>query len=219
MGVLGWFLWLQERGLLRRAMSWLRPGATYVSAMNEAIPAGAQQSRRSAVGSGMLVMVLTFLAFLGFFVRDVLMANMFGIGGRLDDFFVALMLPMFLVAVISIPLGAAFTPVYLEIKERGLPQMVAAIVSKVSWRVSLGLLGICVLLALALPSLLPFLGLQQAVSDSQHFRQLLYFSLPILFFSGVVVLGNAILNAHGHVVLTSSAQLVVPVIAVLAWTR
>lgn len=216
MGVLGWFTWLQERGLLRRAMSWLQSGASHDSVMSEAIPASAQQSRRSAVGSGMLVMALTFLAFLGFFVRDVLMANTFGIGGRLDDFFVALMVPMFLVAVISIPLGAAFTPVYLEAKERGLPQMLAAIVAKVSWRVSLGLLGICVVLAVAVPVLLPLLGMQSAVSDSRHFRQLLYCSLPILFFSGVVVLGNAILNAHGRVILTSSAQLVVPVIAVLA---
>lgn len=216
MGVLGWFVWLQKRGLLRRSMLWLQSEPSHASTINEAIPASDQQSRRSAVGSGMAVMVLTFLAFLGFFVRDVLMANTFGIGGRLDDFFVALMLPMFLVAVISIPLGAAFTPVYLEVKERGLPQMVATIISKVSWRVSLGLLGICIVLALAVPGLLPMLGLQSAVSDSQHFRQLLYFSLPILFFSGLVVLGNAILNAHGRVVLTSSAQLVVPVIAVLA---
>lgn len=216
MGVLGWFMWLQKRGLLHRAASWLQSSSTHQSVMNGPVPSSAEQSRRRAVGSGMLVMVLTFLAFLGFFVRDVLMANTFGIGGRLDDFFVALMLPMFLVAVISIPLGAAFTPVYLEIKERGLPQMVAAIVAKVSWCVSLGLLGICIVLALVLPDLLPLLGLQSAVSDSQHFRQLLYFSLPILFFSGVVVLGNAMLNAHGRVLLTSSAQLVVPVIAVLA---
>lgn len=216
MGVLGWFMWLQSCGLLRCARSWLRPESSHASLINEPIPVDTQQSRRSVFGSGILVMVLTFLAFLGFFVRDVLMANTFGIGGRLDDFFVALMLPMFLVAVISIPLGAAFTPVYLESRERGMPQMVTAIVSKVSWRVSLGLFGICVLLGLALPSLLPNLGLQSVVSDSQHFRQLLYFSLPILFFSGVVVLGNAILNAHGRVVLTSSAQLIVPVIAVLA---
>jgi len=215
-GILGWFLWLQRRGLLRRAMSWLQAGSVSESVLNEAVSSGTQQSRRGALGSGMAVMVLTFLAFLGFFVRDVLMANIFGIGGRLDDFFVALMLPMFLVAVISIPLGAAFTPVYLEIREHGLPQMVAALVAKVSWRVSLGLLGICIFLAFAVPGLLPNLGLQSAVSDSQHFRQLLYFSLPILFFSGLVVLGNAILNAHGRVVLTSSAQLVVPLVAVLA---
>lgn len=216
MGVLGWFMYLQKQGVLRRVISWMQAETLQKVNVNEAIAVGGQQSRRSAVGSGMLVMVLTFLTFLGFFVRDVLMANTFGIGGQLDDFFVALMLPMFLVAVISIPLGAAFTPVYLETRERGLPQVVAAIVSKVSWRVSLGLLGICVLLAMTLPALLPLLGLQSAVSDLQHFRQLLYFSLPILFFSGVVVLGNAVLNAHGRVVLTSSAQLVVPVIAVLA---
>ncbi len=216
MGVLGWFLWLQRHGLLHRAMLWLQPGSVNESVPNEAVASGKQQSRRGAIGSSMMVMVLTFLAFLGFFVRDVLMANTFGIGGQLDDFFVALMLPMFLVAVISIPLGTAFTPVYLEIKERGLPQMVTAIVFKVSWRVSLGLLVICIFLAVAVPGLLPNLGLQSAVSDSQHFRLLLYFSLPILFFSGLVVLGNAILNAHGRVVLTSSAQLVVPLVAVLA---
>lgn len=216
LGLLGWFAWLQNRGLLRRLASRGSAASSLTDKIRETTSKAAQKNRRSAVGSGMVVMALTFLAFLGFFVRDVLMANAFGIGGRLDDFFVALMLPMFLVAVISIPLGAAFTPVYLEAKERGMPKIVAAIVSKASWGVSLGLLGICIALALAVPALLPLLGLQSAVSDSQHFRLLLYFSLPILFFSGVVVLGNAILNAHGRVVLTSAAQLVVPVIAVLA---
>lgn len=216
MGVLGWSMYLQKQGLLRRAISLMRVESSPMIKVNDAISIGAQQSRRSAVGSGLLVMVFTFLTFLGFFVRDVLMANTFGIGGQLDDFFIALMLPMFLVAVISIPLGAAFTPFYLELRERGLPQVVAAIVSKVSWSVSLGLLGICIILATTLPAMLPLIGLQSSISDLHHFRQLLFVSLPILFFSGVLVLGNAVLNAHGRVVLTSSAQLVVPIIAVLS---
>jgi putative peptidoglycan lipid II flippase len=41
-------------------------------------------------------------------------------------------------------------------------------------------------------------------------------ALPILFFSGSVILGNAVLNAMGKVVITGVAQLVVPIVAIFA---
>ncbi|MDP3086724.1 MAG: lipid II flippase MurJ [Methylotenera sp.] len=45
---------------------------------------------------------------------------------------------------------------------------------------------------------------------------LLDIALPILLFSGVVILGNSVLNANGRAVLTATSQLVVPVAAILS---
>ncbi|HQS44692.1 MAG TPA: hypothetical protein PLJ70_09765, partial [Methylotenera sp.] len=68
-------------------------------------------------------MGLTVLTFVGFFVRDVMMARTFGLGVALDSFFIALILPMFFVAVLCMPLGTAFVPVYLNLKERFKPKV------------------------------------------------------------------------------------------------
>ena len=65
-----------------------------------------------------MVMVLTFLCFLGFFIRDLMMARTFGLGTQLDSFFIALLIPMFIVTVLYIPVGAVFVPNYLDAKER-----------------------------------------------------------------------------------------------------
>jgi peptidoglycan biosynthesis protein MviN/MurJ (putative lipid II flippase) len=53
----------------------------------------------------MLVSMLTAGSYLLFLLRDVLMSRWFGLGVELDAFFIAMLLPMFLVNVLSIPMG------------------------------------------------------------------------------------------------------------------
>lgn len=215
MGVLGWLTWMQR---FKWVAALLEPVTTHnivVDAPSAPTTSG-QPTRKHLVGRGVWVMAVTFLCFLGFFLRDILMASAFGLGVDLDDFFVALMIPMFLVTVLSIPLGAAFTPFYLDVRENNPPATTAALLSKLSFQVATGLLVICLVLALLTPTLLPLLNIQQAASVTGRFQGLLYLALPILLFSGALILGNAVLNAHGQVVLTSVSQLIVPVVAIAA---
>lgn len=215
MGVLGWLTWLKQSGRLEHFKA-RQQASSFPAKRDVAAPSsGAQRERQELVGSGLLVMALTFLGFLGFFVRDVLMANTFGLGTVLDDFFVALMIPMFVVAVLSVPLGTAFIPVYLAARER-LVSSAAAMVSDISFRTTLALLAICLILGLTMPFLLPSLRHQSSAVDETQIYLLSYLALPILLLSGALILGNAVLNAHGRVVLTSAAQLVVPVVAIVA---
>jgi len=216
MGVLGWLTWLKKSGRLERFAAWRKTVSNAPESGNaEVVPPTAEQSERhELVGSGLLVMALTFLGFLGFFVRDVLMANKFGLGPVLDDFFVALMIPMFVVAVLSVPLGSAFVPVYLGARERA-PANAATMVTDISCRTTLVLLAICLILGLTMPLLLPAFRHQSIIIEETQIYLLSYLALPILLLSGPLILGNSVLNAHGRVVLTSAAQLVVPVVAIL----
>lgn len=215
LGLLGWFTWLDKTGRLNRLLHLLQPPAQLV--LTEDVPENAQKVRRKeAIGSGSVVMGLTLLTFIGFFMRDIMMARTFGLGAALDNFFIALLLPMFVVAVLCMPLGTAFVPVYLSVKERLKHQASSTLVSSVSYWTLISLLIVCVTLFLIGPSLLPYLYFNGSSADMQQLIPLLNIALPILLFSGVVILGNSVLNANGRAVLTSTAQLVVPVAAILA---
>lgn len=216
MGVLGWFIWFERIGMLKSILLPRIPQVAVPERVSEAPTPAKQGARKQLLGRGVWVMGLTFLCFLGFFVRDIVMANQFGLGVELDDFVVALMIPMFVVTVLSIPLGAAFTPIFLEAKEHQPSSAMAALVSDVSFRVSVVLLLICLVLVIAAPVFLPLLKSQQSSANDGQLELLLYLALPILIISGVLILGNAVLNAYGHVVLTSAAQLLVPIVAIFS---
>lgn len=214
MGVLGWFTLLDKFGWLRRINNWLRPPDSCSQSI-ETPAMDDSSARKKAMGRGFLVMFLTFLCFIGFFLRDLLMAKTFGLGASLDHFFIALMIPMFMVTVLYVPLGAAFVPIYLDTREKLLPQALGDMVSCVSSWTGASLLIVCLILYLCEPYLLPLLYAGGSPPDMGQLIPLLNLALPILLFSGVVILGNSILNANGRAVLTSGAQLIVPVAAII----
>ena len=155
-----------------------------------------QLGRKQVMGSGFIVMGLTLLCFIGFFLRDIMMAKAFGLGVALDNFFIALLIPMFIVTVLCMPLGTAFVPVYLGLKVQLNPQAVRAWVSSVSFWTMTSLVVISLILYLIGPSLLPLLYLRGLSPDMRQLIPLLNLALPILLFSGVVILGNSVLNAN-----------------------
>lgn len=215
LGVLGWVTWLDKIACLNRLVRWLQPPQESKCPIKTMV-VDQQSARKKAVGAGFLVIGLTFFSFVGFFVRDIMMAHTFGLGASLDNFYIALLIPMFIVAVLCVPLGSAFIPIYLDVKERLSIQAARMLVPGVSFWVTISLAFICLLLFLVGPSLLPRFYVKGPFPDFRQLRELLALALPILLFSGLVILGNSVLNAHGRGVLTSAAQLVVPIVAILA---
>ena len=63
-----------------------------------------EPGRAKLLHAGVSVVGFTALSFILFFCRDVLMGQKFGVGGELDAFFLAMLLPMFIVNVFSVPL-------------------------------------------------------------------------------------------------------------------
>ena len=215
LGLLGWFTWLDKTGRLKRLLHLLQPPAQ-LTPVEEVSEPTQQLGRKEAMSSGFAVMALTLITFIGFFLRDIMMAHQFGLGAALDNFFIALLIPMFVVTVLCIPLGMAFVPVYLGVKTQLSSDTSRNLVSGVSSWTMLSLLVICLLLYLFGPAFLPYLHIKGVAMDLLQLVPLMNIALPILLFSGVLILGNSVLNANGRAVLTSSAQLVVPIAAILA---
>jgi putative peptidoglycan lipid II flippase len=163
----------------------------------------------------MLVMFLTFLSYGGFFLRDIIMARQFGLGNELDGFYIGMMLPMFLVTVISIPFGQAIIPLFIEKVESKGMQAASVFASRISFIITAFLLMSCTLLYAASPHLISLTGWSFTPDKLAEARVIMLLFLPILLLSGVVITANSLLNALGNYHLPGMAQLVVPVIAVL----
>lgn len=212
-GILGWSSLLNRKGILEKINQFLEP--TEELHLNESLSTPTvRKNRKQAISLGIYVVVLTFLGFIGFFYRDILMAHIFGLGVELDGFFIAILIPMTIVTIVCIPLGSALTPVFIAARENASKKEVQNLISSLSGLVLAVLSMICISLHLLVPYLIPYVVDQNTIGDMTRVSDLTRLALLILLFSGPVIIANTILNALGKVVTTGMAQLVVPVVAI-----
>ncbi|MDP3086725.1 MAG: hypothetical protein Q8M99_00820 [Methylotenera sp.] len=147
LSLVGWFSWLEKTGRLRKFLDFLQP-PIQVDLSNKFHEMVQQPKRKETISKGFIVMGLTLLSFIGFFIRDILMVQKFGLSTASDSFFIALLIPMFIVTVLCIPLGLAFVPIYLSAKERLKPKDSKALVSNVSFWAMISLVAVCMVLFL-----------------------------------------------------------------------
>ena len=218
LGVIGWVSYIDKKRPLRQLANKLKENNIFSTQMtSEEVKESPIINRKKAISASVIVGFLTLLGFVGFFLRDVLMAYEFGFGKALDDFFLALLIPMFIVTVFCMPLGAAFVPflnrMYKNMSDFKLNQVVSHLVSIV--------LVVTFFVSILLYFLSPiiFHSLQmaaQVVTTNARVSMLLALALIILIFSGVLILGNAVLMTKQRLILPSAAQIIVPVVAILA---
>jgi len=214
LGVLGWVSFLDHKGGLDRIVSFFEPQKEGEGENIFHQKASANNiSRKKIVGSGVYVMGLTLFGFFGFFYRDILMARIFGLTSELDGFFIALLIPMTVVTIICMPIGSAFTPVFMKAKKSNSQVYIRSLISIVSGWVTGSLFVICCSLYFLVRYLLHYLPIE--VEHMAQVQGLVRLGLPLLFLSGSVILGNAVLNAEGHFVVTGLAALIVPFVVIV----
>lgn len=217
-GLAGWTEFLARRGWPRAAVP-APPGQTAASGGAASTPADevlTSQARASVFGAGALVALITGLAYLGLFVRDVIMARFFGLGSELDAFLVATLVPMFLVSVFSIPIGTTTIPAFIDIRQRQSPQRAQELVTQIAFAFVCFISLLAVALLVTGPLLIPAIGWNFPPQKIGRTIEIMIWMLPILVLSGIVVLGNALLNALGRYAVPASAQAVVAVFAIIA---
>lgn len=175
-----------------------------------------RQARSVLVGSGITVAAVTAVTFLGLFVRDIVMARLFGLGVELDAFVAASVVPMFLVAVLSVPIGTAIVPVFLATRERHSTAVAQALVRRVGILFLAAALLLAGLLAMAGPRLLEAAGWASLPDKAARTQSIMLWMLAFFVFSGLVTLANGLLNALGQYVVPAAAQMIVPIVAIAA---
>jgi putative peptidoglycan lipid II flippase len=167
------------------------------------------------VESGVIVMLITLLCYLGFFTRDLLLTGRLGLGSELDAFFSAITLPMVFVTCLAMPMGDAMLLPFIR-SDNGL--------SKERERLLQGTMGLTVLIltatmfvVLASAPWLVNLVLQNSDQNTKILAtNILRWFTPIIGLSAWTIIGNAALNALGKFRVTAAGQLVVPITALLA---
>ena len=166
----------------------------------------------AAAKRGMLVVVLTGCLFIGLFARDILLVRVLGLGADLDSYQLATFIPLFVTALLAVPLGPVLIAKFLSIRQREGQEAAASWVGSMAG----ASLGIFAMLSFAVAGVVWF-GFLGTVSASMHASvgRMLLWLLPVVALSGSVVLGNAVLMANNRAVSATLAQLAVPLISVI----
>lgn len=171
-------------------------------------PINSGVSGQSAIGAGIKVSALYLIGAFGLLVRDLLLINRTGFTTSLDSFYLAMMIPMLLVGILAVPLGAALVVALHQAKRR---EDVQSLISA-TCGASLLVFGLLFLIALA--AMGPFARGFVVNGDVPQVVMLMSISMLLVLFAGLVVTGNSLLNSLGKPVWGATAQLVVPLIAV-----
>ncbi len=171
--------------------------------------------RAKILYAGFSVVGFTAFSFLLLFYRDVLMGQKFGVGTELDAFFLAMLLPMFIVNVFSIPLGSALIPVYHKLNTSSQRDAESMLSTLLFYSLS-GLILIGGMLLILGETIYPSIVSDLEEVTIRRTLDLLPIAVLILVLSIVVILGNAVLNARQIYSWPAIFQIVVPVCAIIS---
>jgi len=147
--------------------------------------------------------------------KEMLVSRYLGAGDALDAFYVAFLLPTFMVGIIVSACNEAFVPTYIEVRENegvDAAQRVFASVAVVNVAV---LIGLGFVLAGSQRWLLPLLGSGFSPTKVALTRALFFILLASLFVSGLNALWRAALNAHEYFALTAIAPIAIPIMTTI----
>ncbi len=214
-GVGGWLTYFQKKITLKELSDKLRKSDWAI----ETTPIKFKESggRSRLAKSGAIVMLLTAITFLVFFIRDVLMARMFGLGSELDAFVIASAVPMFMVSAFSVPLGTAVIPFISRenaVTRDDVSHLIQRILPSYILCASIFVVLFSACGVYALHSSIWGAGLPQG--QAVRVEVLSLWMLAIFVMSGFLTIANGVLNALGKSKLTALAQLIVPALVLVA---
>ena len=155
---------------------------------------------RQLFKSTAIVSSMTLISRLLGFVRDMLIARIFGVDVATDAFFVAFKIPNFLRRLFAEGAFAhAFVPVLADYKEQGSAVALKLFIDRTAGTLALILMLMTLIGMIAAPLLILLLAPGFAWQGTQHDLAVLMLQItfPYLFFIGLVAFAGGILNAHG----------------------
>src|SRR5262252_5217702 len=148
-------------------------------------------------------------------LKEITVAQRFGVGDYLDAFLIAYLLPSVAINVISGSFNAALIPTYIQVREQQgeaeAPRLFSSIL----------VLGIVLLVAASLvlmigaSSILSMLGSGFTPEKLALTRSLFLLLLPILPLTGVSTIWSAMLNAGEKFALSSVTPIITPIVTMI----
>lgn len=172
-------------------------------------------TNRRIFGAALIVSFFTFSVKVASLLKELMVASVFGTSNALDAFLIAFLLPSFIVSVVAGSLNTAMIPTYIQVREKEGPEAAQKLVSTMVV-LALGILtATVVLLAVAGPYLLTFMGSGFDGEKLALARSLFYVLLPMIIFNGLITIYAAILNAEERFALAAFIPAVVPIMSAI----
>lgn len=147
-------------------------------------------------------------------LKDLVVAQRFGVSAELDAFLIAFVLPSFAINVIAGSFQASFVPTYIEVREKQGDTAAQELFSAVLWRALLLLAAVAVLMGLLSRPLLSLVASGFDEATLALCERLYWLLLPSILINGLVVIWGATLNSFSKFALAAIAPSAVPAITV-----
>jgi putative peptidoglycan lipid II flippase len=174
------------------------------------------------LNASILVTALVVLVKIVSVAKEILVARRFGAADSLDAFYVALIVPNFLGAILVSSLNAALIPTYIELRETQSRQAAQQLFANIGACYLAMSLCICLLLFGTNEWLLPVLGSGFGNSKLALTREIFYILVGTMCVGGMSGLWQAALNAHERYGFTALAPICNPLLVVMSllmWAR
>lgn len=153
------------------------------------------------------------------FVRDMIVAQVFGAGGAVDAFFVAFKIPNFMRRLFAEgAFSQAFVPVLVDHRQHATPEQTRTFAAQVSGTLGGILLLISIVGMLAAPWVVTlFAPGFRAQSDQFGLTvELLRITFPYILFIALTACASSVLNAHGRYALPALTPVILNIVMIAA---
>jgi putative peptidoglycan lipid II flippase len=161
---------------------------------------------RAAVIIGGLTLGVKLVSLL----KEITVAATFGAGDVLDAFLIALLLPAYVMRLVSGSFNAALIPVYIQVREKEGHAAAQRLFSGAVVFTGTLLIIATAVLAVVGPHLLPFIASGFSADKLRLTERLFYVLLPLMVTSGVASNYESIINAGERFALPAVAPVMVP---------
>lgn len=171
------------------------------------------------VSGTVLIAIITLLVRAVSFGREMMIANIFGVGAPLDMFLVAFLAPSFFIFAIAGCAGAALIPIIVATRQQGGEAAVCTLIAGVNGSALVIFTVIAALIAFFAQYYLPLIAAnmqQQQIALAHRWILLLSLLIPVY---GFAALWTAIANSRGLLAIPAAAPVLTPLvsIAMLLW--
>ena len=164
---------------------------------------------RLQFGSGIIVIILTFLTYFSFFIRDLYLISFLNSGLDLDLYFTSSMIIMFFVSIIIIPFGE--TLISPLVKKKNILEKNQLVNRSIFLMLVLAVLASISIFLMSNTLVQTIISYQQDTNSNKYILLL----IPILVLSIFTIIGNTFLNVNKSPLIPALGQLYTGIIILI----
>ncbi len=170
---------------------------------------------RQIFGAAMTIALSSILVKAGGVIKELIVAWRFGTRDDLDAFLIALVIPSFLLTVISGSFSVVLMPHYIDVRERQGDRAAQKLFASATVLGILLMIGVTIAMVAAAPLYLPWLASGFSTSKLALTQEILRSLTPIVLLAGIANIWGAMLQAKERFVLTAFTPLLTSFSSVL----